>query len=105
MTVEGGTAPGLLLERLGLLEEKVRATLSLLEASRQARAVLEARVAELEELAEDRARQIRAVSEERDRERAEVKRLLEERDEVRGRVEELLGELQRIEAVVKGQDG
>jgi len=79
------------LERLGVLERKVRETLVELEETRRGRGALEKEIQGL-----------RAELRSREQEAAEITRLRAEREEVRGRVEGLLAEIARLEATMQG---
>jgi len=79
------------LERLGVLERKVRETLVELEETRRGRGALEKEIQGL-----------RAELRSREQEAVEITRLRAEREEVRGRVEGLLAEIARLEATMQG---
>lgn len=90
------------LERLQMLETRVREVLSELGESRSTRESLEAKIQELENEVRIRERALSALQAEREREAAEMARLRTERDEVRARVEGLLGEIGRLEGALQG---
>lgn len=91
-----------ILERLELLDAKVRETLAELSQARKQRDALTARVQTLEGELAARDERLAALRAEREGEQAELNRLRAEREDVRGRVEGLLGEIDRLEAAVQG---
>ena len=93
------------LERLQILEGKVRETLAELVQSRSAREALEAKVRALQVELGSREQEAAALQADRSRLEAEVSRLLSERKEVQTRVEGLLGEIANLEAAVQGGGG
>lgn len=93
------------LERLQLLESKVRETLAELERARGEREELEAKVQSLQAALRSREEEVAAHAAERERGEAELTRLRAERDEIRLRVEGLLGEIARLETAVQGVGG
>ena len=85
------------LERLQVLEGKVRETLAELVQVRSAREALEAKVQTFQAELRSREQEATALQADRSRLEAEVSRLLAERKEVQVRVEGLLGEIANLE--------
>ena len=90
------------LERLGVLERKVRETLGELEETRRGRGALDKEIQALQAELRSREQEYVALLAERERDVAEVTRLRAEREEVRGRVEGLLAEIARLEVTMQG---
>jgi uncharacterized coiled-coil DUF342 family protein len=93
------------LERLQMLEVRVREALTELSAARSAKDALAAKVQALETDVHTREQALESLRAERERDVAEVVRLRAERDEVRARVEGLLGEIGRLEGAFQGVSG
>ncbi len=93
------------LERLQVLERKVRETLAELVQLRSAREALEGKVQTLQAELSSRKQEAASLQADRSRLEAEVSRLLSERKEVQARVEGLLGEIANLEAAVQGGGG
>lgn len=89
-------------ERLQMLETRVRETLAELSAARTAKEALAVKIQALETDVRSHEQALEALRVERERDVAEVARLRAERDEVRARVEGLLGEIGRLEGALQG---
>jgi chromosome segregation ATPase len=90
------------LERLQMLEARVREALQELGAAREIQESLRAQVRALEADLTTREQALEALQVEREQERVEVSRLRTERDEIRARVEGMLGEIGRLEGALQG---
>ncbi len=90
-----------ILERLELLDAKVREALADAARVRGQREALAAQVQTLEGELAAREEHLAALRAAQERDQAELARLRAERDEVRGRVESLLGEIGRLEVAVQ----
>jgi chromosome segregation ATPase len=90
-----------ILERMQLLETRVREALAEIGTARGAREMLESKIRELEGEIRSREQALAALRAERERDAVELTRLRTERDEIRAKVEGLLGEIGRLEGALQ----
>jgi chromosome segregation ATPase len=91
----------MLLERLQLLDAKVRETLTALAQARAVQEGLEEQVRRGQAELKAREQEVASLRAEREREGVELNRLRAEREEVRKQVEGLLEEIARLETALQ----